>query len=234
MGIKRLAALFSGGKDSTLAMQLAESAGYRVEYLITIKPASDESYYFHYPNIWVTELQARAMGRKQIMIAARSASREDELHVLLDAVELVQDEIDGLLSGVSRSRSQYNSFQQVCEGLGLEFVTPLWMRDPGQLLEEVVSNGIAAMIVEVAAMGLGKELLGRIIDKELISLLHVLSEKYGVDLLGEGGEFETLVLDSPLFKKRIQVLDYEVKWSGYNGLLLVKDARLVEKWADQI
>ncbi|MEM1655713.1 MAG: diphthine--ammonia ligase [Nitrososphaerota archaeon] len=229
MGAKRLAALFSGGKDSTLAIQLAESMGYHVDYLITIKPASDESYYFHYPNIWVTGLQARAMGRRQIMVAARSASREDEIRALRDAIELIGDEVDGLLSGVSRSGSQHELFQRLCKELGLEFIAPLWMRDPSQLLDEIISSGIAAMIVGVAAMGLGRELLGKIIDQELIILLHSLSERYGVDLLGEGGEFETLVLDSPLFRKKLEILDYEVSWSGYSGFLIVKDARLIKK-----
>ena len=117
----------------------------------------------------------------------------------------------------------------MCKELGLEFIAPLWMRDPSQLLDEIISSGIAAMIVGVAAMGLGRELLGKIINQELIILLHSLSERYGVDLLGEGGEFETLVLDSPLFRKKLEILDYEVSWSGYSGFLIVKDARLVKK-----
>jgi ABC transporter with metal-binding/Fe-S-binding domain ATP-binding protein len=225
----RLAALFSGGKDSTLAIQLAEAMGHNVDYLITVKAASEESYYFHYPNIWVTSLQARAMGRRQIMVSARSASRDDELRALRDAVELISDEVDGLLSGVNRSRSQHDSFQRICDELGLEFLTPLWMRDPREVLKGVVSSGITAMIVGVAAMGLGRELLGRIIDHELISLLNSLSERYDVNVLGEGGEFETLVLDSPLFKKRIKILEYEIRWSGYSGMLLVGKARLAEK-----
>jgi diphthine-ammonia ligase len=226
---RRLAALFSGGKDSALAIQLAEAMGHHVKYLITVRAASEESYYFHYPNIWVTGLQARAMDRRQIMVSARSTSRDDELQALLDAVELIRDEVDGLLSGVNRSRSQYDPFQRLCEELGLEFITPIWMRDPREVLEEVISSGIIAMIVGVAAMGLGKELLGRIIDRELISLLHALSERYGVNILGEGGEFETLVLDSPLFREKIEILDYEIRWSGYSGLLLVREARLAEK-----
>jgi diphthine-ammonia ligase len=225
----RLAALFSGGKDSTLAIQLAEVMGHHVDYLITVKAASEESYYFHYPNIWVTSLQARAMGRRQIMVSARSASRDDELRALRDAVELIRDEVDGIISGVNRSRSQHYSFQRICDELGLKLLTPIWMRDPQEVLEEVVSSGITAMIVGVAAMGLGRELLGRIIDHELINLLNSLSERYDVNVLGEGGEFETLVLDSPLFKKRIRILEYEVRWSGYSGMLLVREARLAEK-----
>jgi len=229
LGAMRLAALFSGGKDSTLAIQLAEAMGHHVDYLITVKAASEESYYFHYPNIWVTSLQARAMDRRQIMVSARSVSRDDELQALRDAVELIRDEVDGLLSGVNRSRSQHDSFQRLCEELGLKLLTPLWMRDPREVLEEVVSSGITAMIVGVAAMGLGRELLGKIIDHELINLLNSLSERYDVSMLGEGGEFETLALDSPLFKKRIEVLNYEIRWSGYSGMLLIREAMLAEK-----
>lgn len=226
---ERLAALFSGGKDSTYAIQLAEKMGYRVEYLITVRPISEGSYYFHYPNIWITPLQARAMGKKQVMAVARSPHRQDELRVLRDSIELVHDEVDGLLIGAARSRAQYESFRGLCRDLGLKLIAPLWMRDPMALLDEMISSGLVAMIVGVAAMGLGRELLGRIIDMEVVGLLRSLSKRYGVNPLGEGGEIETLVLDSPLFRKRIEILDYEVRWDGYSGLLLVKDARLAGK-----
>jgi len=225
----KLAALFSGGKDSTYAIQVAERLGYQVEYLLTINPASDESYFFHYPNIWITRLQAEAMGKRHLLSSAKSPSKADELQALMSLVDRVSGEIDGLLSGVTRSRAQYDAFRKFCAEKGLELVAPLWGLDPIKLLEEMISEGLVIMIVGVAAEGLGRDLLGRILDEDVVLLLKNLSKRYNVNPLGEGGEFETLVIDAPFFKKRLKIIEYEVSWDGYSGLLRIKDAVLIKK-----
>jgi len=46
---------------------------------------------------------------------------------------------------------------------------------------------------------------------------------------GEGGEIETTVLDAPLFKKKIDVLDYSIEAKGNSGVFRIKQARLVSK-----
>ncbi|HDD42817.1 MAG TPA: diphthine--ammonia ligase [Nitrososphaeria archaeon] len=225
----RLAGLFSGGKDSTYAIHVAEKQGHEVGYLLTVSPKSDESYFFHYPNIWVTRLQAEAMGKNHLMISARSSSRRDELEALRRLIGRVSGKVDGLLSGVTRSRAQYDAFRGLCSKRGLRFVAPLWSSDPIKLLERMVSEGFTVMIVGVAAEGLGKDVLGKILDGRMIAFLKELWEKYGVNPLGEGGEFETLVIDAPIFRKRVEILDYEIRWSGYSGLMKIKSARLIEK-----
>jgi len=224
----RLAALFSGGKDSTYAIYLAEKLGHEVPLLLTISPATDESYYFHYPNIWITRLQAEAMEKGHIMVSA-GPSRADELHALIDLIDKISGEIDGLLSGVIKSSAQYEAFKKICMEKGLRFVTPLWSRDPVELLEEMLSDNFEILIVGVAAEGLKKDLLGKVLDRQLLRLLKDLSESYGISPVGEGGEFETLVIDGPLFKKRIRILDYDIRWSGYSGFMSIKKAELVEK-----
>ena len=225
----RLAALFSGGKDSTYAVYVAEKLGHEVKHLLTISPTSDESYFFHYPNIWVTRLQAEAMEKNHLMIPAKSSSRDDELEALTSLIERVSGEVDGLLSGVTRSRAQYDAFRGLCSKRGLRFVAPLWGLDPINLLERMISEGFMIMIVGVAAEGLGKDVLGKILDERMIAFLKDLWEKYGVNPLGEGGEFETLVIDAPIFRKRVEILDYEIRWNGYSGFLKIKSAKLIEK-----
>ncbi len=225
----RLAALFSGGKDSTYAIYVAERSGHKVDYLLTISPASQESYFFHYPNIWITRLQAEAMGKSHLIAFAKSASKDDELKALISLIDKVLENVNGLLSGVTKSQAQRDAFRKLCLKKGLELVTPLWGLDPMKLLEEMISKGLVVMIVGVAAEGLGRELLGKILDEDVVELLRNLSERYGVNPLGEGGEFETLVIDAPFFKKRLEVLEYEVDWNGYSGFLKIKDARLVKK-----
>jgi len=224
----RLAALFSGGKDSTYAIHLAEKLGYEVSILLTVEPASDESYYFHYPNIWVTRLQAEAM-EKNLLTAPAGASKDEELQALITLIDQVSGEIDGILSGVVKSGLQYRLFKKICEERGLKLVTPLWNQDPFKLLRQMIGEGFKIMIVGVAAEGLGKELLGKTLDDKLMEFLEERSKRYGISPVGEGGEFETLVLDAPIFKKRIEVLDYEIHWSGYDGFIKIKDAKLVKK-----
>lgn len=228
----RLAGLFSGGKDSTYVIHVVEKQGHEVDYLLTVSPKSDESYFFHYPNIWVTRLQAKAMEKNHLMVSAKSSSKHEELEALTRLIESVSGEIDGLLSGVTRSRAQYDVFRSLCSERGLRFVAPLWGLDPINLLEQMISEGFKIMIVGVAAEGLGKDVLGRILDEEMIAFLKDLWKRYDVNPLGEGGEFETLVIDAPIFRKRVEILDHEICWSGYSGFMKIKDARLVEKRGD--
>jgi len=224
----RLAALFSGGKDSTYAVYLAEKRGYEIPLLVTISPATDESYYFHYPNIWITKLQAEAMEKSHLMIPA-GPTRDDELRALTDLIDKISGKVDGLLSGVIKSGAQYETFKKLCGEKGLKFVTPLWNQDPVRLLEGMISDNFEIMIVGVAAEGLKKELLGKILDKELLKFLKELSKSYGISPVGEGGELETLVVDAPIFHKKIKILDYEIHWSGYSGFMNIRNAELVEK-----
>ena len=98
--------------------------------------------------------------------------------------------------------------------------SPLWRKTPEKLLEEMINTGFEIMIVSVSAEGIGKEFLGRIIDKECINDLKKLSKKYGIHPAFEGGEAETFVLNCPLFKKGLKVNKTKTIWdkktnSGY-------------------
>jgi uncharacterized protein (TIGR00290 family) len=97
------------------------------------------------------------------------------------------------------------------------------------MLIEMVDNGFFIIMSAVAAGGLEPEWLGKEITHEVIEELANLHETCYVCTGGEGGEFETLVLDSPLFKKRLKVLDAEPIWDGQAGVYKVKKAILVDK-----
>ena len=117
----------------------------------------------------------------------------------------------------------------VCEELNLKSISPLWQEDPLRLMEEIINLNFETVIVGVYAHGLDQSWLGRKIDSEALKNLVEVNEKYQVSLVGEGGEYETLVLDAPFFKKRIQVLRAEEIWENHSGYLLVKKAKLVDK-----
>jgi uncharacterized protein (TIGR00290 family) len=85
------------------------------------------------------------------------------------------------------------------------------------------------VIVGVYAYGFDHTWLGRKLSQKTINDLAELGRKYHISLVGEGGEYETLVLDAPFFKKRIQLLQTEKIWENHSGYLLVKKTKLVAK-----
>jgi diphthine-ammonia ligase len=225
----RLGVLFSGGKDSTLALHKAAEKA-EVVCLITLVSENKESFMFHTPNIDVTALQAEALGLPLIR-KVTEGKPEEELKDLEEAIaQAIKDfRIDGVVTGAVESVYQAARIQQICNRLGVWCVNPLWKRNQKALLEETVAEGFKTVISGVFAYPLDKSWLGKQIDENMIEKLVVLSETYGLSPSGEGGEIETTVLDAPLFKKKIEVLYSEVEAQGNSGVFRIKQARLTEK-----
>jgi len=222
----KVAALFSGGKDSTYAVHLVQQRGWDVSKLVSIVPEGKDSYMFHIPNIHLTPMLARALDIEHIEHGTRG-EKESELDDLRDA--LAPLDVDGVVTGAIASDYQAARIDRICFELGIRSFNPLWRWDQEQVLNDMVGDGFEVLIVGAYADGLGKEWLGRTLDENAIRELRSISEKRGINVSGEGGELETLVVNGPNFHKRVEIVDSEVVWSGNGGELLVKDARLVEK-----
>ncbi|MFH1127482.1 MAG: diphthine--ammonia ligase [archaeon] len=225
----RLGALFSGGKDSCYAIYKAMQKE-DVVCLISIISRNKESYMFHTPNIGLTKMQAKALGLPLVMRVTEGV-KEDELTDLKDAINDAKEryKIEGIITGAIASVYQSTRIQKICDELGLLCFNPLWQKDQVALLNELVENRFKVMITGVFAYGLDEGWLGRMIDEETIKELVKLKDKYQMNPAGEGGEIETTVLDAPIFKKRVEILDSEKKASGNSGILVIKKARLVAK-----
>jgi diphthine-ammonia ligase len=225
----RLGVLFSGGKDSTLALHKAAEKE-EVTCLITLVSENKESYMFHTPNIDLTALQAEALGLPLIR-KVTEGKPEKELKDLEEAIAQAAKgfNIEGVVTGAVESVYQAARIQRVCNRLEVWCFNPLWKRDQKALLEEIVAEGFQAVISGVFAYPLDRTWLGRQIDDGMIAKLTALSGEYGLSPSGEGGEIETTVLDAPLFKKKIEVLDSEVEAKGNSGVFRIKRARLAEK-----
>ncbi len=221
----KLAALYSGGKDSTYAIYLARQAGHEVVNLVTVHPA-EGSWMYHVPNIRWTELQAKALGIEQLTDEA-GEGEERELEALRRI--LARTEVEGVVVGAIASDYQYTRVNRVCESLRLWVHAPLWRKDPRRLLMEYVAAGFHIIVVGVSAEGMGKDWLGRPLDWDACEDILRLGDRYGVHPVGEGGEFETMVLDGPDFSSRLEVLKAEPLWEGSSGSLRILDARLVQK-----
>lgn len=223
-------ALYSGGKDSNLALWHATRKKIKIECLLSMIPETAESWMFHFPNAEWTTLQAKAMGIPSVQVTVSSLG-ESEIKELDTAISGLKRSlnIDSLISGVVESSYQKSRLAQICEREELELLTPLWKRDSTELISDMLNLKFDIRFVRVSALGLGEEWLGRKLDRKALTELTFLSQKYGFHLVGEGGEYETFVCDSPLFKQRIEITRTTKTWSQDSGILFIEKAELVEK-----
>ncbi len=224
--VMRVAALCSGGKDSIFALWLAMKQGHEVKRLVAMIPKREDSWMFHFPNIRLVDLFAECVGLPLLKVET-SGVKEEELDDLERALRELG--IEGVVSGAIASEYQKSRIDRICEKLSLVSIAPLWGRDPTELLGGMLKTGFDVIITSVAAQGFDESWLGRKIDESTLRDLVELNQRYGINLSGEGGEYESLVLDASFFKKRIEVTEAERVWRGTNGYFLIKQAKLVEK-----
>jgi diphthine-ammonia ligase len=225
----KIGVLFSGGKDSCLALQKSISF-HEVACLVTLVSESDESYMFHVPNIELSQKQAEAIGLPLVQRRTKG-EKEKELLDLKNALCTAKADygVEGIVTGTVKSVYQSTRVQKICRQLGLWCFNPLWLQDEIELLRDVASSGLKAVITGVFAYPLDKEYLGRILDDTMIRRLEKLRDLYGISPAGEGGEMETTVTDAPFFKKKLEILSHEVDYKAYSGVFRIRDARLRPK-----
>lgn len=225
----KTAVLFSGGKDSCLALYYAMKTS-EVKCLITLVSENPASYMFHTPNINLAEKQAEAIGLPLIMEKTKG-EKESELKDLERAIRKAKQKfgIEGVVTGSLNSAYQASRIQRICNKLGLECFNPLWQKDQFELLADLVKLKFDVIVTGVFALGLDK-FIGRKIDKNFIRDMRVLHDKYKINPSGEGGEFESLVLDAPFFKKNIKPgKGYITKEESGGSILVLKEATLATK-----
>jgi len=222
----RVAVLATGGKDSVLALHRVLNEGYEVSYLATMIPLREDSWMFHYPNIHLVDLFADAV-EIPLVKAETSGIKERELEDLRRLIEKL--DVEGVVSGAVASSYQKTRIERVCRQLRLKSVVPLWHENEMDILNEILDLKFEVIITGVYAYGFDREWLGRKFDEETVKALMELNRKYGVSLVGEGGEYESLVLDAPLFRRRIKIAEAEKIWENQSGYFLVTKAELENK-----
>jgi ABC transporter with metal-binding/Fe-S-binding domain ATP-binding protein len=221
----RLAALYSGGKDSTLAMYIAEQTGHTAEYLINIAAESDDSMLFHVPNTNMVPLLAEAMNKRLITVST-DGTESGDMNALRSALKDL--DIDGVIAGAVWSDYQWERINAVCEDLNLVCLTPLWRKSSDTVMKELIDSGISSIFVGVYADGLDDKWLGKNIEDSYDDLKKIES-KNKISVIGEGGEYESLTTDSPMQHSVLVPEEYEKEWNGHSGTLKINSARLEKK-----
>ncbi|KAK9291859.1 hypothetical protein L1049_019809 [Liquidambar formosana] len=197
----KVVALVSGGKDSCYAMMKCIQYGHQVGHQIIVR-------YAECMGVPLFRRRIRGSTRHHNLSYRMTPGDEvEDMFILLNEVKRQIPSITAVSSGAIASDYQRLRVESVCSRLGLVSLAYLWKQDQSLLLQEMITNGIVAITVKVAAMGLdptkhlGKEIA------HLESYLHKLKELYGINVCGEGGEYETMTLDCPLFINARIVLD---------------------------
>jgi ABC transporter with metal-binding/Fe-S-binding domain ATP-binding protein len=232
--------LFSGGKDSAWALHRALETGKPLERLVTVHPAGD-SFMYHVPATELAGLAAESIGIPLVDVPVddfdtvehdeSSGERGDrELEPLETALEQLTTElggIGGVTAGAVESSYQTERIRGMCDRLDAELFAPLWKEDPRALAEAMLDAGFEITIIRVAARGLDESWLGRTLDADALADLERLNDEHGVHVLGEGGEFETLVTDGPHMEWPIRI-EFDTAFDGMRGTIRITDAWLDE------
>lgn len=219
----KVAALFSGGKDSVFAIYIAKQWGWDISHLVTIHPKKQDSWMFHSVNIHLTEKLAEAIDIPLIKKQTKGEKEEE----LKDLKEILKNlNIDGVISGAIASEYQRTRIEKICHELDIKSFAPIWHKNQELILREQVNAGFKIIIVGVFAYGFDETWLGKTIDEKTIDAIIQLRKKYAINTAGEGGEFETLTIDGPIFKRKLVLDETSKEWKRDSGILKVNKAHL--------
>ena len=198
---------WSGGKDSCLAGYLATINGLQVRYLANTVTEDGQRSCSHGLSAKVIEVQSQAIGIPLVQQQTTNDTFEAEFKSMLRAFK--QEGIDGGVFGDIDFIEHRQWIERVCREVDITPHLPLWGQSQDKILRDFINLEFEAVVVATKANLLGEEWLGRRVDLDFLKLLDELSETKEITPCGEAGEYHTLVIDGPLFKKRIEILETE-------------------------
>lgn len=225
----KVAVMFSGGKDSTYAIEYCLSRGWEIAYLLSVKPSRTDCYLFHFATVEHTPKQAEAMGFKHILIGCDVADPTKEGELVRDVI-MQQEKVDAVvLGGTGLQETQLKTVQKMLMPFGIEVFAAHAGQDHEDVFKDMLACGYEIMITQVASDGL-LPWLGRKVTKDNFDQLRKDSVRYGFHIGFEGGFADTFVSSAPLFNgKRIVVDDYEkIVEDKYCGHVIFKNAQVVQ------
>lgn len=173
---------------------------------------------FHTPSINQVKKQAEIMNIP-LIIRETAGKKESELRDLKKAIKsaVKKYKIEGIVTGAVQSVYQSSRIQKICNKLKIECFNPLWQIDEGSYLNQLIKNKFRVIITGVFAYPLNEKWLGKSINKKFAEEIKKLQEKYKISIIGEGGEFETFVLNCPLFSRELKVASFDDEKEGENS-----------------
>lgn len=228
---ENLGILFSGGKDSNYVTYLAKNAGNTISCLITLSSKNPNSYMFQSVGNEIIDMQAKSLGIP-LLRHNTEGEKEKELEDLKQALILAKQNynITGICTGAIKSCYQASRIQKICLELNLVCYNPIWQIDEDKYMDELLRDKFEISIFGIFSYPFEKPMLGKIIDKVQLDKLKQLRTEFKISIAGEGGEYESFILDSPMFKQKLVIKSFETKMDSENsGIITNCDVELVEK-----
>lgn len=196
--------LFSSGKDSCYSLYLMKKKGVNIKCLISLLPNNPDSYMFHKESKKNILKQSKAIGLP-VVFEETKGLKEKELKELEKALVKSKEKfkINSVITGALYSNYQASRINTICKKLGLTVFNPLWHFNQEQYMKDLLDTGFKFKFVKVAADGLDNSWVGKIIDSKALDKLIKLSKKFKFNVAGEGGEFESFVIDGPIFNEKL-------------------------------
>ncbi len=196
---------WSGGKDSCLACYKAIKQGYDVKLLLNFISRESKRGCFHGLEGKLLKFQAELIGIPLVQKEVSPDMQKYETEFKAAVTELKGTEINNMVFGDIYLLEHESWIERVCSDLKIKTLEQLWNNPPEKIMDEFVDLGGKAIIISYKADIMGKDYLGRIIDKKLAQEL----KTKGICPCGENGEFHTLVIDGPIFKQPINIVEAE-------------------------
>jgi len=220
--MKKAFASWSGGKDCCLALNRALSEGLDVRYLANTVSADGLRSCSHGISAAVIRTQAEALGISIVQQPTTGDNYRLQFVKMLHAFK--QEGIEGGIFGDIDFNAHMEWIEAVCRETGITPYLPLWLDNQRKLMEEFIGAGFIAVIVAVKAEFFGPKTLGKVIDRDFLDSL-----PENVTPCGEAGEFHSLVIDGPVFKKRLEITSSRKETRGDRHFLDITGVQLTAK-----
>jgi diphthine-ammonia ligase len=192
---------WTGGKDGCLSCYRAMSDGFNVTHNVSFRDTKKNGSHAINPELLSAQMQATGIPS----ILTDFISYEQEFNKVVQELNENNAAIEGAVFGHIRTHDSL--VNRICNELGVKLIMPLWKCNSEQIISDLVDAGFTTIIVSVKAGLLGEEWLGRTIDRRFVKDLRRYNS--AIDPCGEDGEFHTFVIDGPLFKYRLKIVDSE-------------------------
>jgi diphthine-ammonia ligase len=218
------AILWTGGKDSSLALHEAHKMGMHIQCLVTFVPRNPV--FLAHPLPFM-EQQALAMGLPHILLNVTEPF-EESYDTAIRSLQI--DGIDTLVTGdIAEVQGHSNWIGECSERLGIGVARPLWGRVRADLLEQIFALRFSIVFSCVKRLWLTENWVGREFDADSVAELQTLCQRTGLDLCGENGEYHTLVTDAPLFRKRVRIVKWTRQSSASLAYIAIGQTELITK-----
>ena len=225
--MSRVFASWSGGKDCCLACHRAIASGLDVRYLANTITEDGRRSWSHGISAEVIRVQSQAMGIPVMQRRTTGDNYETEFIKMLEALK--QEGIEGGVFGDIDFNPHREWIERVCAEADMTPHLPLWGESQKKLMEEFIDSGFEAIAIAVRADLFGEEVLGQKIDRNFINQLGELGKTREITPCGEAGEYHTLVIDGPLFKKRLEITESRKVTRGEHHFLDILSTELKTK-----